>query len=63
MMANFEKIKKDVNLTDSGVESDFTGSGIYTADIGKQIKENDIKKRCKSLIYSALYGMWGSRLR
>lgn len=45
MMANFEKIKKDVNLTDSGVESDFTGSGIYTADIGKQIKENDIKKK------------------
>ena len=23
-------------------------------------KENDIKKHCKSLIYSALDGMWGS---
>ena len=45
MMANFEKIKKDINLTDSGVESDFTGSGMYTADIGKTIKENDIKKK------------------
>ncbi len=45
MMMDFEKIKRDINLTDTGVENDFTGSGMYTADIGKTIKENDIKKK------------------
>ena len=45
MMADFEKIKKDINTTDTSVESDFTGSGTYTADIGKIIKENNIKTK------------------
>ena len=44
MMANFAKIKKDINTTDSSVESDFTGSYTYSAQVGKEIKENNIKK-------------------
>ena len=43
MMENFSKIKYDINTTDTSVESDFTGSYTYTADIGKEIKENDLK--------------------
>lgn len=42
MMANYRKIDKDINKTDSSVESDFTGSYTYTADVGKEIKENEI---------------------
>ena len=42
MMASYRKIDKDINKTDSSVESDFTGSYTYTADIGKEIKENEI---------------------
>ena len=42
MMENFSKIKYDVNTTDTSVESDFTGNYAYTADIGKEIKENDL---------------------
>ena len=45
MMADFAKIKKDIALTDTSIESDFTGSGTYTADIGKEIKENNIKTK------------------
>ena len=45
MMANFEKINKDINLTDTSVESDFTGSGTYTADVGLEIKTNDIRAK------------------
>ena len=45
MMADFKKISKDINLTDASVESDFTGSYTYTADIGKEIKENEIKAK------------------
>lgn len=44
MMANFAKIKTDINTTDASVESDFTGGYTYTADIGRIIKENNIKK-------------------
>ena len=42
MMENFSKIKYDINTTDASVESDFTGSYAYTADIGKEIKENEL---------------------
>lgn len=42
MMTNYEKIKDDINTTDTSVESDFTGSYTYTADIGKEIKQNEI---------------------
>ena len=45
MMADFRKITNDINTTDTSVESDFTGSFAYTADIGKQIKENDIRAK------------------
>ncbi len=44
MMANFAKIKDDINTTDSSVESDFTGTYTYTATTGKLIKENNILK-------------------
>ena len=42
MMSNFAKIKDNINLTDSSVESDFTGSYTYTAGVGREIKENEI---------------------
>ncbi len=45
MMKNYEKIKADINLTDTSVESDFTGSYTYDATIGKEIKENEIKTK------------------
>ena len=45
MMSKYEKIKKDINLTDSSAESDFTGSYAYKAEIGKGIKENEIKAK------------------
>ena len=45
MMADFAKIKQDIALTDTSIESDFTGSGTYTADIGKMIKQNSIKTK------------------
>ena len=44
MMANFAKIKADINTTDSSVESDFTGTYTYSAQVGKEIKENNIRK-------------------
>ena len=43
MMAKFSKITMDINTTDTSIESEFTGSYTYTADIGKEIKENEIK--------------------
>ena len=44
MMANYIKIKDDINTTDSSLESDFTGSYTHTIEVGKEIKENDIKR-------------------
>ena len=45
MMAKYAKIKSDINLTDTSVESDFTGEYTYSAEVGKEIKENNIKKK------------------
>ena len=45
MMSNFEKIKKDINLTDTAVESDFTNSYTYDAQIGLEKKTNEIKTK------------------
>ncbi len=45
MMANFAKIKDNINTTDASVESDFTGSYTYNAAVGKEMKENDIRKK------------------
>ena len=45
MMKNFEKIKKDINLTDTAVESDFTNSYTYDAKIGLEKKTNEIKTK------------------
>lgn len=45
MMTTFQKITMNINTTDTSAESDFTGSYTYTADIGKEIKENDIKTK------------------
>ena len=42
MMANFAKIKDNINITDPTLESDFTGSYSYTAGVGREIKENEI---------------------
>ena len=44
MMANYIKIKDDINTTDNSLESDFTGSYSHTIEVGKEIKENEIKK-------------------
>lgn len=43
MMANYIKIKDDINTTDNSLESDFTGSYTHTKEVGKEIKENEIK--------------------
>lgn len=43
MMKDYLKIKDDLVLTDSGVESSFTGAGTYTIDIGKTYKETEIR--------------------
>lgn len=43
MMADYRKINKDINLTDTSVESTFTGTYTHTAQVGKEIKENGIK--------------------
>ena len=45
MMKNFEKIKKDINLTDSAVESDFTNSYTWDASKGLEKKKNEIKTK------------------
>ena len=45
MMKNFEKIKADINLTDSAVESDFTNSYTWDAKYGLEKKENEIKTK------------------
>lgn len=45
MMASFQKITMNLNTTDTSAESDFTGSYTYTADVGKEIKENEIKAK------------------
>ena len=45
MMKNFEKIKKDINLTDSAVESDFTNSYTWDASKGLIKKSNEIKTK------------------
>ena len=43
MMAKYEKITSDILTTDSSIESDFTGSYTYPKEIGKEIKENEIR--------------------
>ena len=45
MMKNFEKIKADPNLTDAAVESDFTNTYTYDAQIGLEKKTNEIKTK------------------
>ncbi len=45
MMKNFEKIKADLNLTDTAVESDFTNSYTWDAKYGLEKKENEIKTK------------------
>lgn len=42
LMEEYNSIKNDPNLTDSGVESSFTGSGSYPISVGKQMKEDEI---------------------
>lgn len=42
MMEDYEKINSDPLLTDASVESDFTNSGAYTAETGKEIKKDSI---------------------
>ena len=42
VMEKYEKIKDDINTTDSSIESDFTGSYAYTKEIGLQIKKNEL---------------------
>ena len=42
MMSKYEKIKTDINLTDSSAESDFTGSYAYEPSVGLGIKQNEI---------------------
>ena len=43
MMKDYLKIKEDLVLTDSSIESSFTGSGAYTVDQGKEYKETEIE--------------------
>ena len=45
MMKNFEKIKADLNLTDTAVESDFTNSYTWDAKYGLEKKTNEIKTK------------------
>ena len=42
MMENYAKINDNPLLTDSSIESDFTGGNSYVKEIGKEIKENGI---------------------
>ena len=42
MMEDFEKINVDPALTDTSIESDFTSSNTYPAEVGKEIKERQI---------------------
>ena len=42
MMEDYDKINDDPLLTDSSIESTFTGSGSYTKEIGKEIKTDEI---------------------
>ncbi len=44
LMDNFQKIKVDPNLNDESIESDFTGNGAYTVEIGKEIKKRETKQ-------------------
>ena len=43
MMKDYLKIKEDLVLTNSSVESSFTGSGAYTIAQGKEYKEREIE--------------------
>lgn len=43
LMKDYAKIKDDLKLTDSSIESSFTGSGAYTVEKGKQYKETEIE--------------------
>lgn len=42
MMKDYLKIQDNLVLTDSSVESSFTGSGAYTVALGKEYKEREI---------------------
>ena len=42
MMKDYRKIQDNLVLTDSSVESSFTGSGAYTIALGKEYKEREI---------------------
>ncbi len=43
MMEDYSKIKDDPVLTDTSIESEFTGSGSYTKEVGKEIKTDDVR--------------------
>ena len=45
MMSTFEKIKTDINLTDSSAESEFTGSYAYEPSVGLEIKKHEIEAK------------------
>ncbi len=45
MMEDYLKIKDDPQLSDTSVESDFTGGGTYTKEVGKELKEREIYLR------------------
>ena len=43
MQKEYKKIKEDLSLTDSTIESSYTGSGAYTVEQGKIYKEREIE--------------------
>ena len=42
MMEKYAKIESNPQLTDTEIESDFTGGGQYTKEVGKALKEREI---------------------
>lgn len=42
MMEDYAKIAEDPAITDTSIESDFTSSNTYPAEVGKEIKEREI---------------------
>lgn len=45
MMTEYAKISDDILVTDSTIESDFTGSYTYSKETGKEIKTREIKAK------------------
>ena len=43
MMEDYSKIKDDPVLTDTSIESEFTGNGAYPISVGKEIKTDDVR--------------------